>query len=334
MALIVTGARGFLGKAVCEALSSGGQQIVSLGQRDGDLRDAATASRLLNGAHTVVHLAARVGGVDFLRRNAVTAYYDNFAIGSNVVAACLAGNARRLILVGTACSYHPAAQLPLDERDIFSGLASGDTGAYGLAKATVSHMANQLLPAAGKEVVTLVPTNLYGPGDNFDVDRSHVVAALVRKAIVATFQDRRQIEVWGDGTATRDLLHIRDAASVISRAALAVGQLSGETINIASGAETTMRELAELVVGAVDPNMSVVFDPSRPTGIQRRVMSIDKAKSLLDFHPSVALRPGIEETVSWVCREKIWKDWLPARSSRRELVWKDLRVLPGRTSAA
>ena len=263
----------------------------------------------------------------------MAAYYDNFAMGANVVAACLTGNARRLILVGTACSYPATASLPLDEKDMDRGLATGDTGAYGLAKATVSRLANGLLLAHGKEVVTLIPTNLYGPGDNFDVDRSHVVAALLRKAIVAAFQERREIDVWGDGTATRDLLHVRDAAGAITRVALSAQHLSGETINLGSGQETTMRELAEVVVGAVDPSMSVVFDASKPTGVQRRVMSIVKAQRLFGFQPSILLAAGIEETVGWICREKIWNDWLPARRANRERVWNDWRRTPNQVAA-
>ena len=185
MRLVITGASGVLGKPVCEAFREQGVAAVELGSRTGDLRDASTATRLLEDADVVVHLAAKVGGVDYLRRNGVTAYYDNISMGMNVVQACLAGRARRLVLIGTPCSYPVDAPLPLTETDVYSGLASGDTGPYGLAKATVSHVANQLLIARGKDVVTLIPGNLYGPGDNFELDRSHVVAALLRRAVVA-----------------------------------------------------------------------------------------------------------------------------------------------------
>jgi GDP-L-fucose synthase len=312
MKLVVTGARGVLGKQVCDALGPRDVEVVGIGRQDGDLLDPAAAVGLLADADVVVHLAAKVGGVDFLKRNTVSAYYDNISIGMNLVHACLHGKARRLVLIGTACSYPRAATLPLREEDLYCGLASGDTGGYGLAKATVSHVANQLLGAGGKEVVTLIPTNLYGPGDNFEVERSHVVASLLRKAIVASKQGHKSLEVWGDGTATRDLLHYRDAARAIAHVAVATGQHAGETINLGSGQETTIREIAQLIVAAVDPAMSVVFDPTKPAGVPRRVMSIAKAQSRIGFHPSIPLAEGIDETVAWIEAQQVWKDWVRA----------------------
>lgn len=168
-----------------------------------------------------------------------------------------------------------------------------------------------MLGAAGKEVVTLIPTNLYGPADNFDVERSHVVASLLRKAVVASKQGHKSLEVWGDGTATRDLLHYRDAARAIAQVAVATGQHAGDTINLASGQETTVRQLAELIVAAVDPSMAVVFDPTKPAGVPRRVMSIAKARSKIGFYPSIPLSKGIHETVAWIETQQVWKDWLP-----------------------
>ncbi len=310
MRIVVTGARGVLGQHVCGALAGRNVEVVGLGRAAGDLRDAAAAADILADANVVVHLAATVGGVDFLKRNAVETFYGNLSMGMNVVQACLRGKARRLVLIGTACSYPRCATLPLCEDDIYSGLATGDTGPYGLAKAAVSHTANQLLPAHGKEVVTLIPTNLYGPGDNFDVQRSHVMASLLRKAVLASKQGHASLEVWGDGTATRDMLHVRDAAWAIAQVAVSTDRFSGETINLGSGQETTIREVAELVVAAVNPAMRVTFDSTKPTGVQRRVLSIAKAQARLGFRPSISLPNGIEETVAWIHAEQIWKDWL------------------------
>lgn len=311
MKIVVTGGTGFLGRAVVEWLQKLGASPVVLGRRDGDLNDSATARRLLGDADLVIHLAATVGGVGFLKSNKTSTYYENLTLGLNVIDACRSGEAGRLVLVGTPCSYPAESSLPLVEGAIFQGLPVGDTGPYGLAKATVSHLANHMLLPEKRDVVTLIPANLYGPGDNFEPARSHVVASLVRKAVVNARQGTGFFDVWGDGSATRDFLHVEDAAEAIAGAALAKPPFRGETFNLASGEETSMKQLAEVIVAAVDPGMTIVFDPDKPCGVTRRVMSIARAEARLGFRPRIALDDGIRDTVHWIDRTGLWREWLP-----------------------
>ncbi|MBI3866512.1 MAG: NAD-dependent epimerase/dehydratase family protein [Planctomycetia bacterium] len=313
MKTIVTGGTGFLGRAVVESLEYLGASPVALGRSDGDLKDLATARRLVADADLVIHLAATVGGVGFLKSNKTSAYYENLTLGFNVIEACRSGDVRRLVLIGTPCSYPAESPLPLQEGAIFDGLPVGDTGPYGLAKASVSHLANHLLLPCGKDVATFIPANLYGPRDNFEPARSHVVASLVRKAVVNSRQGTGYFEVWGDGSATRDFLHVDDAAETIAQAVLSETPFHGETFNLASGEETSMKVLSEIIAEAVDPAMTVVFDPEKPCGVTRRMMSIDKARVRLGFRPRIALSDGIRDTVRWIERTDVWKSWLPAR---------------------
>ncbi len=316
MKTVVSGGTGFLGRAVVQALGRLGVEAIPLGRRDGDLQELETARRLLGSADLVVHLAATVGGVGYLKSNKTHAYYQNLTLGSNVIDVCRNGNARRLVIIGTPCSYPADAALPLVEGAIFTGLAAGDTGPYGLAKATVTYLANRLLPASGKDVVTLIPANLYGPGDNYEENRSHVVASLIRKAIVNARTGTGRLDVWGDGSATRDFLHVDDAAGAIARAATAGEPFGGEIFNLASGVETSMRESAGVVAAAVDPKMKLVFDPEKPCGVPRRVMSIAKAAERLDYRPRIALADGIRGTVEAIDRDGLWREWLPAAAAR------------------
>jgi GDP-L-fucose synthase len=316
MNIVVTGGTGFLGQAVVESLQKQGLSPVALGRSDGDLNDFETARRLLGDADLVLHLAATVGGVGFLKSNKTSTYYENLTLGYNVIDACRAGRVGRLMLIGTPCSYPAESSLPLVEDSIFEGLPVGDTGPYGLAKATVSHLANHLLLPGGRDVVTLIPANLYGPGDNFEPSRSHVVASLVRKAVVNARQGTGYFDVWGDGSATRDFLHVEDAAEAIAAAAVDSSPFRGETFNLASGEETSMAQLAEVIVAAVDPGMTIVFDPDKPCGVSRRMMSIARSGARLGFRPQIALEDGIRDTVRWINETELWKDWLP-RSVRR-----------------
>jgi len=316
MKAVVTGGRGFLGSAVVQSLEALGVSPIALGRRDGDLKELTVAARLLGDADLVIHLAATVGGVGFLKDNKTAAYYDNLTIGCNVIQACLNGRASRLVIIGTPCSYPPEAALPLVEEAIATGLAAGDTGPYGLAKASVSRLASHLLLPSGKDVVTLVPANLYGPGDNFDPACSHVVGSLVRRAVVSARTGSGCLEVWGDGTATRDFLHVRDAACAIAAASLSPDPFGGDVFNLASGRETSIRELGEAIAAAADPQMKIQFDPKKPCGVRRRVMSIAKAAIRLNFRPRTAFSDGIRETIAWVNETELWKSWLDPSSRR------------------
>lgn len=300
MKIHVTGARGFLGKHVVAALERRGVQVRALGRQDGDLRDAATAERLLRDADTIVHLAADVGGVGYLRSCTGRAFHDNFRLGLNVIRAASRGHAGRVVLAGTPCAYSGDVPLPLEESALLDGVPSGDTGSYGYAKLASSLAADALLGMAGRDTVTVIPSNLYGPGDAFDTGRGHVVAALVRKALLAVATGRATFDVWGDGSATRDFVYVGDVAEGIAAITLEPRPFAGEAFNLGSGRETSIREIAEAVARAAGAKVRPRFLADKPVGYTRRVMSVERAAAAVGYRAATTLEEGLARTVAWL----------------------------------
>lgn len=296
----VTGARGFLGSHVVACLERRGVPVRALGRKDGDLRYPDVAERLLSDADTIVHLAADVGGVGYLRECAGRAFHDNFRLGLNVIRAACRGRARRLVLAGTPCAYSGTAPLPLRETALLDGVPSGDTGSYGYAKLASSLAADAICGMAGRDTVTVIPSNLYGPGDTFDADRGHVVAALLRKALLAAAEGNPSFEVWGDGGATRDFVYVGDVAEGIATIALDPRPFSGEAFNLGSGRETSIREIAEAVAKAVSPGPRPRFLTDRPVGYSRRVMAVYRAAEAIGYRAATPLDEGLARTVAWL----------------------------------
>ena len=300
MQIHVTGARGFLGSHVVASLERRGVEVRALGRRDGDLRDPEVAERLLADADTIIHLAADVGGVGYLRSCAGRAFHDNFQLGLNVIRAACRGRARRVVLAGTPCAYSGSATLPLREAALFEGVPSGDTGSYGYAKLASSIAADAICGMAGRDTVTVIPSNLYGPGDTFDTDRGHVVAALVRKALLAVERGQSTFEVWGDGSATRDFVYVGDVAEGIATIALEARPFAGESFNLGSGRETSIGEIAEAVARAAGPGLRPRFLADKPVGYTRRVMSVERAAEAVGYRAATTLADGLARTVDWL----------------------------------
>ena len=333
MSIHVTGARGFLGRHVVAALERRGAAVRALGRADGDLRDPEVADRVLADADTIVHLAADVGGVGYLRGRAGLAFHDNFRLGLNVIRAACRGRARRVVLAGTPCAYDGTASLPLREEALLEGVPSGDTGSYGYAKLASSLAADALCGAAGRDTVTVIPSNLYGPGDAFDADRGHVVAALLRKALLAAETGSPSFEVWGDGSATRDFVYVGDVAEGIASIVLAERPFAGMAFNLGSGRETSIREIAEAVAVACGPGVRPRFLADKPVGYQRRVMSVERAREAVGYRATTSLAEGLATTVAWLRESGRVASWVEEarRSATIPLVPADPR--PGSQAA-
>ena len=317
MNIVVTGGRGFLGGHVAAALQAVGATPRLLGRHEGDLLDLSTATRLLAGADVIVHLAADVGGVAYLGARSAAAFHANHQLGLNVIAAACRGSCRRLVLVGSPCSYAADSPLPLEEGDLARGIPSGDTGSYGFAKLAVSKAAEVLCASAGVEVVTAIPSNLYGPGDHYESSRSHVVASLVRRAVTAAATGQPRFEVWGNGAATRDFVYVTDVAEAIAAIVTHDCTFAGETFNLGSGVETSVREMAELVAKAVGGDIQPWFNPAGPVGYTQRVMSIESARAAFGYSPKTALPEGLAYTLAWIRGTGLDQDWIMA--DRREM---------------
>ena len=306
-----------MGQHVEKACLESGIHPRVLGRQDGDLRDPRVARQVLAGADTVVHLAADVGGVAYLAARQGDSFYKNHRIGLNVVQAACFHKCRRLILVGSPCSYAADSRLPLVEKNLHTGFPSGETGAYGLAKLVVSDTANLLGQAAGVEVATLIPGNLYGPGDHFENFRSHVVAALVRRAVLCQLRGEKTFSVWGSGSATRDFVYVENVACAIVRAIQVKTHFTGEFFNVGSGHEISIRQLADILADAVGGGVEPHFIEDAIVGYTHRVMSIERAEQALGYRPETSLSDGLFETIAWVKREGLDQVWLRSEKDQQ-----------------
>ena len=318
MKVFVTGARGFLGRHVVESLRSRGVAVRELGRPEGDLRDPAIASHLLAGADTIVHLAADVGGVGYLKSCPGRAFHDNFRLGLNVIKAACEHRVKRLILAGSPCAYSGDVPLPLREEFLDDGVPSGDTGTYGYAKMATSLAAKEWCGMHGVDTVTVIPSNLYGPGDRFEQDRGHVVAALLRKALLARAAGRPSFDVWGDGSATRDFVYVTDVAEGIASVVVSDDSFDGEIFNLGSGRETSIHEIAGVIARECGPNLWPEFLADKPVGYTRRVMSIEKAAAAIGYHAATGLEEGIRTTVRWLSHNGFVDAWLAEAPAGRK----------------
>lgn len=301
--VLVTGGRGFLGRHLAIELQNHGfEDIRTVGRAEADLTDQSAVRRLLMSERprTVIHLAAEVGGIGANQINPGRYFYANAVMGIHLIEESRRAGVEKFVQVGTVCSYPKHTPVPFVEDDLWNGFPEETNAPYGIAKRSLLVMLQAYRAQYGFNGVYLLPANLYGPGDNFDPVTSHVIPALIRKFTDAAHRGRESVALWGTGTASREFLHVSDAARGVTLAVL--GYDASEPVNLGTGAEVTIRELALMIAHHTGFNGSITWDSTRPDGQPRRALDISKAQSLFGFTAGIQLEDGLRETIAW------WQD--------------------------
>jgi GDP-L-fucose synthase len=298
--ILVTGGGGFLGRHVLSELrETGCHQLFAPRRAEYDLTDANAVRRVLEWSQpdVVIHLAAVVGGIGANRKHPGTFLYDNLMMGVQLIEACRRRGVEKFVCAGTICAYPKFTPVPFKEEDLWNGYPEETNAPYGLAKKMLLAQLQAYRQEFGFPGVYLLPVNLYGPWDNFDLQTSHVIPALIRKCVDAQVHGLPEVPVWGTGRATREFLYVGDAARGIR---LATEQLTTpEPVNLGSGQEISIAELAQKIADHVGYRGRLVFDPTQPDGQPRRCLDTSRAKSLIGFEATTTLDRGLAQTVAW-----------------------------------
>jgi len=298
--VIVTGGRGFLGQHLMHALAARGySRAAAFGSRDYDLTHEREVERMLRdlAPEVLIHCAAVVGGIGANRRFPGTYFYRNLMMGSLLMEHARRAGVRRFVSVGTICSYPKFTPVPFREDELWNGYPEETNAPYGLAKKMLLVQSDAYRREFGFDAVNVMLVNLYGPGDNFDPETSHVIPALVRKCVDARERGEKRVVVWGTGAASREFLHARDAAAGILDAAERYDK--SEAVNLGAGFEITIRELVPLVARLCRFEGQIVWDPTKPDGQPRRMLDTSKALREFGWKAKIPFENGLRETVAW-----------------------------------
>jgi GDP-L-fucose synthase len=298
--VVVTGGSGFLGSFLVDALAARGCREVFVPRRaEYDLRDRDAIVRLYEEKrpHVVIHLAAVVGGIGANQANPGRFFYDNAIMGIQLMEYARQTDVEKFVAIGTVCAYPKFAHVPFREDDLWNGYPEETNAPYGLAKKMMLVQSQAYRAQYGFNSIFLLPVNLYGPRDNFDLETSHVIPALIRKCSEAKEAGREEIVLWGDGSPTREFLYVEDAAEGIL---LATEKYDGDLpVNLGTGGEISIRDLAQLIASEVGFEGRIVWDATKPNGQPRRGLDVTRAKQLFGFEAAHSLRDGMRKTVAW-----------------------------------
>ena len=291
----VTGSAGFLGGVVVRDLEQLGADVRPVRSVDHDLRDQSAVRSAVEGADTVVHLAARVGGIGFNRRNPAPLIYDNLTMGTNVFEQSRLAGVRKLVAACSVCAYPKFTPVPFSEDDLWIGYPEESNAPYGLAKKMLLVLSDAYRRQYGFDSCAPVIANLYGPRDNFDLEDSHVIAAMVRKFVEAAERGDDEVVLWGTGSPSREFLYVDDAARALILAAERLD--TSEPVNVGTGTETRIRDLAETIRSLSGFEGQVAWDSSRPDGQPSRYLDVSRARELIGFEAEVTLEQGLRRTI-------------------------------------
>lgn len=298
--VVVTGGAGFLGRAVCAKLEERGAGKIGVPRRkDYDLTTELGVERMYKDFEpdVVLHLAAEVGGIGANRKHPGRFFYANMAMGMHLIEAARERSIEKFVQVGTVCAYPKFAPVPFNENDIWNGYPEETNAPYGVAKKALFVMLDAYQREYGLNSAVPVPVNLYGPHDNFDLETSHVIPALIRKCVEAKVAGAESIQCWGTGSASREFLFVDDAAEGVIVAAERAP--NPEPINLGTGREIPIKELVELIAKEVGFQGRIEWDATQPDGQPRRCLDTKKAADVLGWSAQTSLEEGLRQTIDW-----------------------------------
>ncbi len=299
--IVITGGAGFLGNAIVRKLVEERgvkrEQMIVPRSRDTDLRLMENCLSVTKDADVVIHLAAKVGGIGFNMENPATLFYDNAMMGIQMMEAARSNDVAKFVATGTICAYPKFTPVPFREEDIWNGYPEETNAPYGLAKKMMLVQSQAYRKQYGFNSIFLLPVNLYGPGDNFDPDSSHVIPAIIKKVYDAKASAANKIALWGTGKATREFLFVRDCAEGILLATERYDR--SDPINLGAGREISIKDLGEVICRLSDFDGKIDWDASKPDGQPRRCLDTRKAKEEFGFEAETDFESGLRETIDW-----------------------------------
>ncbi len=298
--IVVTGGAGFLGREVVNQLLAFGaspHRIFVPRSRDHDLRQFEQCQKVVENQDIVIHLAAHVGGIGLNQAKPAELFYDNLMMGAQLIHAAYLAGVQKFVCIGTICSYPKFTPVPFEEDYLWNGYPEETNAPYGIAKKALLTQLQAYRQQYNFNGIYLLPVNLYGPNDNFDPQSSHVIPALIRKVAEAQAEGRDYIEVWGDGTPTREFIYSVDAARAIAMAT--VHYNGAEPINIGTGYEISIKDLVDMICQLMGYSGRIIWQTDKPNGQPRRCLDTRRAKRLLGFIARTPLKEGLQKTIDW-----------------------------------
>ncbi len=297
---LVTGGAGFLGSFVMEQIrAKGAEKVTAPTIQDIDLTDALAVRRLMAEVkpEVIIHLAARVGGIGANRDFPAEFFYENLMMGTNIIHEAWKAGAKKVVAIGTVCSYPKDPPVPFKEENLWDGYPEETNAAYGLSKKMLLVQAHAYRQQYGFNSVVLLPVNLYGPRDNFNLETSHVIPAFIIKCLAAKESGKQEVVMWGDGSPTREFLYIEDAARGIL---MATERYDDDLpVNLGSGQEIRIGDLIEKLAKLLGYTGKIAWDASKPNGQPRRLLDVSRAKEKFGFATEVSLDEGLRRTIDW-----------------------------------
>jgi len=315
--ILVTGGAGFLGSCVVEELRKRkAKNIVVPRSRYCDLRERKNCARIVQDKDIVIHLAGKVGGIGLNQRIPGELFFDNLIMGAQLMEEARLARVQKFVALGTVCCYPKFSPVPFKEEDLWDGYPEETNAPYALAKKMLLVQSQAYRQQYGFNSIFLMPVNLYGPGDNFDLESSHVIPALIKKIFNAQEKGKDHIVVWGTGKATREFLYVEDAATGVVLAAERYNK--SDPVNLGAGFEISTRELAELMAELCGFGGKIMWDTSKPDGQPRRCLDTGKARNEFGFEAKADLKEGLRRTIEWYKKKIASEKAISVSSSRKD----------------